>query len=188
MQKDRKQSPVTSDGGTALHGNIIDLIPVAKAHSDRASGFALIDQAAEAMQASEQRASHAEEKAHKISSKAIDAVRAAQLRIEQVQAQARLIERHAAEQAKLAEERIAKTEALAQERIDQAQTCAHDAEERARAAESRLRVAEARADDAEERLAELHEALRRKLPSPQPSNSADRTYAGRCLQLKYAAG
>ena len=76
MQKDRKQSPATSDGGAAFHGNIIDLIPIAKAHSDRASGFALIDQAAEALQASEQRASHAEEKAHKISSKAIEAVRA----------------------------------------------------------------------------------------------------------------
>jgi hypothetical protein len=188
MQKDRKQSPVTSDSGAALHGNIVDLIPTAKASSDRASGFDLIDQAAEALRVSEQRASHAEEKAQKISGKAVEAVRAAQLRIEQMQAQARLIEQHAAEQAKLAQERIAKTEALAQERIDQAQTRAQDAEERARTAESRLRAAEVRANDAEERLEQLHAALRRKLSPPSSSHPPDRAHEGRPPQLKYAAG
>jgi hypothetical protein len=165
MQKDWKQSPPIAHDSAALHGNIVDLIPIAKANLNRTSGFDLIDQAAEAIRAGEQRALHAEEKAQKISGKAIEAVRAAQLRIEQIQAQAHLTEQHAAEQAKLAEERIAKSEALAQERIDQAQNRAHEAEERARAAESRLRSAEARADDAEERLEQLNQALRRKLSS-----------------------
>ena len=98
----------------------------------------LIDHAAELIRASEQRASHAEEKAEKVSAKAAEAVRTAQLRIEQTQAHARLVEQHSAEQVKLAHERIAKAEALAHERVEQAQASAQEGIERAQAAESRL--------------------------------------------------
>jgi hypothetical protein len=161
MHNGQKQS---ADAYSANPGSLINLIPIVKASNpEEVNGFDLIDRAAELIRASEQRALHAEEKAEKVSAKAVEAVRATQLRIQQTQAQAQLLEHHAAEQVRLAVERIAKAEALATERIEQAQVWAEEAEERARAAESQLQAAEARASDAEERLEQLNQALRRKL-------------------------
>ena len=169
MNDDKKHSASTPASKALPH--ISDFVAISKADThqksfrEEASGFDLIDKAAELIRVSEQRASQAEEKAERVSAKAIEAVKAAQVRFEQTQAHARLIEQHAAEQAKLAEERVTKAEALAQERIDEAHLWAEKAEERARAAESQLKDAEARATDAEERLEHLNHALRRKLSS-----------------------
>jgi hypothetical protein len=176
MSKDQKQSAASPDL-SAFHRNVTELVPISKAsphqEGSRGSiGFDLIDQAVELIRTSEQRASHAQEKAEKISAKALEAVRAAQLRIEQTQSHARLVEQHAAEQAKLAEERIAKTEALAQERIEKAQAWAQEAEERARSAECQLQEAQARAIDAEDRLEHLNQALSRKLSSASMNRPA----------------
>jgi hypothetical protein len=168
MSKDHKKSAREPVAPALPAGVVVDLIPVAKARADEtgsadAGALDLIDQAADLLRASEQRAAQAQEKAEKVSARAIGAVRAAHVRIEQMQAQARLIEQHAAEQARLAEERAASAEALAQERISQAQAWAEEAEARARAAEGQLRDAQNRAGEAEERLSHLTDALRRKL-------------------------
>src|SRR5215217_5876074 len=155
MKKDQRKLASIPNEIAALP-RISDFLPISipkrrQSHSGEASAFDLIDEAAELIRASEQRASQAEEKAERVSAKAIEAVRAAQLNIEQTQAQRRLAEQHAAEQARLAAERVTKAEALAQERLDKAEACAQEAGERARAVESLLKAAEARAIDAEER-------------------------------------
>jgi hypothetical protein len=170
MSVDHRNAASSAAGLATLPRRVVDFVPISKASAGHGgtgeeSGFDLIDHAAEMIRASEQRALHAEEKAEKVSAKAVEAVRAAQLRIEQSLAQARLIEQHASEQMKLADERIAKAEALTEDRVAQAEAWAQAAEERARAAESRLGASEARANDAEERLEHLNQALRRKLPS-----------------------
>jgi predicted S18 family serine protease len=168
MKKDQNKAGSTPGEMTALP-RISDYLPISIAKpcqsGEPATGFDLIDRAAELIRESEQRAMQADEKAERVSAKAIEAVKAAQMRVEQTQAQIRLVEQHAAEQAKLTAERMAKVEASAQERIDKAEAWAQEADERARAAESELKAALARASDAEETLDHLNEALRRKLTS-----------------------
>jgi hypothetical protein len=147
-----------------------NVIPVENEHHDLSpdgvDGLDLIDHAAALLRQSEQRAVFAEDKAEKVSAKALEAIKAAQLRIEQTEMRARQVEQHAAEQVQLAQDRIAKSEAMAQERVEKVERWAHDAEERARAAIASLQAAEVRASDAEERLQHLTDNLRRKLSSP----------------------
>ena len=63
----------------------------------------------------EERAFRAEKNAERICSKAIEAVRAAQLRVEQTEARARQVALHAERHIKLLFERVSKAEALPQE-------------------------------------------------------------------------
>jgi hypothetical protein len=179
MKKDQKEL-ATATAEIVAMPRTSDFRPISIASprlsdSREANGFDLIDEAAEIIRASEQRAVQAEEKAQKVSARAIEALRAAQLTVEQSQAQARLAEQQAVEQAKLAQERIAKAEALSHERIEKAQAWAQEAEERAMTAEGQLKAAEARATDAEERLEHLNQALRRKLSAAArtPSRAAN---------------
>jgi predicted S18 family serine protease len=162
MKQNSKHSVagLTASNFTPIQNEDHDLSP------DSAEGLDLIDHAAALLRNSEQRAMFAEDKAEKVSAKALEAIKAAQLRIEHTEMRARQVEQHAAQQVQLAQDRIANSEALAQERVEKVERWAHDAEERARAAVASLQAAEVRASDAEERLHHLTDKLRRKLSSP----------------------
>jgi hypothetical protein len=186
MNADDKHPAITPLLSGPIQPNLPALLPPPQTAledlgSQASEGFELIERAAALIRTSEQRALQAEETAEKVSARAIDAVKAAQLRLEQVEAHARHVEQHAAEQAQMAQERIAKAEALAQERIDKAEVWAHEADERARAAQSRLQAAEIRASDAEERLQRLTETLRRKLSPAMPPVTPSHRRAARNL-------
>ena len=65
MHNGQKQS---ADAYSAHPGTLIDITPIVKGtNRGEANGFDLIDEAAELIRASEQRALHAEEKAEKVS-------------------------------------------------------------------------------------------------------------------------
>ena len=110
MKKDQEEL-ATAPAEIVAMPRMSDFRPISIAsprlsNSREASGFDLIDEAAELIRASEQRAAQAEEKAERVSARAIEALKAAQLSIEQSETQALLAEQQAAEQAKLAQERI----------------------------------------------------------------------------------
>ena len=141
----------------ALGSNVVPFVPSQRdehqsANPEWAAGLELIDQAADLMRSTEQRAAQAEDRAEKVAVKAMEGLRAAQQRFEHAEGHARQIEQNAADEVRLAQQRVAEAEAWAM-----------DAEERARAAEARVEAAEARAQEAEEWLQRFTEALREKL-------------------------
>jgi Fe2+ transport system protein B len=141
----------------ALGSNVVPFVPPSRdepqsSHPEWAQSLQLIDQAADFIRTTEQRAAAAEERSEKVAVKAMEGLRAAQQRFEHAELHAREIERHALENLRAAEGRVAEAEARALA-----------AEERAHAAESRIDDAEARARNAEEWLRCLTDALRQKL-------------------------
>jgi hypothetical protein len=175
MSTAQKRSIDISDLAAALGSNVVRFAPPPArdepqpANPEWVASLGLIDEAAALFRATESRAYHAEDRAEKVATKAMEGLKSAQMRVEQAEARAASVEQQTAEELRLARTQVAEAEAWARD----AEGRARDAEDRAREAESRAEAAEARARTAEEWLQRLTEQLKQKLSFAAQNAAAD---------------